>query len=117
VKKIVFYRDASGRCPAEEFLDSLTGKQAQKVVWVLRLIEDLQRVPTRYFRKLSGSDGIWEVRVKYAGDLFRLLGFRHGTDLVILNHAFRKKTQKTPLREIRLAEKRKRDYLAGSNQT
>jgi phage-related protein len=31
--------------------------------------------------------------------------------LVVLNHAFQKKSQKTPLKEIRLAEQRKNDYL------
>lgn len=116
MKEIVFYRDPSGRCPAIEFLDSLTGRQAQKVVWVLRLIEEFDTVPARYFKKLAGTDDIWEVRVEFGGDLFRLLGFWHGANLVILNHGFRKKTQKTPLREIRLAERRKRDYLSGGKR-
>jgi Gp49-like protein DUF891 len=29
---------STGHCPVEEFLDALSGKQAQKVVWVLRLL-------------------------------------------------------------------------------
>ena len=39
MRTIEFYRFANGTSPIEEFLDSLNGKQAQKVVWVLRLIE------------------------------------------------------------------------------
>ncbi len=46
MKEIVFYRTESGKCPVEEFLDSLTAKQAQKVVWVLNLIEELDDVPS-----------------------------------------------------------------------
>jgi phage-related protein len=47
-------------------------------------------------------------------NIFRILGFLHGAELVVLNHAFQKKTQKVPPAEIRLAEKRKQDYLARS---
>lgn len=112
MREIVFYRTESGRCPVEEFLDSLRSKQAQKVAWVLRLVEELDLVPGQYFKKLVGSEEIWEVRVQVAGNIFRVLGFLDGTELVVLNHAFQKKTQKIPPKEIRTAEKRKRDYLA-----
>lgn len=112
MREIIFYRMESGRCPVEEFLDSLNSKQAQKVAWVLQLVEDLDVVPIQYFKKLASSEDIWEVRVQVGNNIFRVLGFLDGTDLVILNHAFQKKTQKTPPKEIRMAEKRKHDYLA-----
>ncbi|MDX8392818.1 MAG: type II toxin-antitoxin system RelE/ParE family toxin, partial [Mariprofundaceae bacterium] len=57
------------------------------------------------------TDDIWEVRVQVGNNIFRLLGFLDGGNLVILNHAFQKKTQKTPKREIYTAETRKQDYL------
>lgn len=103
---------ASGRCPVEEFLDSLGPKQAQKIVWVLRLVEELDSVPGQYLQKLVDSEDIWEARVQFGGNIFRVLGFWDGSELIVLNHAFQKKTQKTPPREIRTAEKRKRDYFA-----
>jgi phage-related protein len=46
------------------------------------------------------------------GNIFRLLGFFDGANLVILTHGFQKKSQKTPKQEIALAELRKRDYLS-----
>jgi hypothetical protein len=46
VREIRFYRTASGRSPVEEFLDTLSAKQAQKLIWVLRLVEELERVPS-----------------------------------------------------------------------
>lgn len=114
MREIRFYCLESGRSPIEEFLDGLSSKQAQKVVWVLRLVEELPVVPVQYLKKLVGSEGIWEVRVQVDGNIFRLLGFFDEADreLVILNHAFQKKTQKTPAKEIRSAEQRKRDYFA-----
>ena len=92
-------------------MDSLTGKQAQKVVWVLQLIEDSDHVPRQYFKKLVNTDDIWEVRIQFGGNIFRLLGFLDGEELLILTSGFAKKTQKTPRQEIATAEKRKQDYL------
>ena len=59
----------------EEFLETLSGKQAQKVVWVLRLVEQLDLVPSQYFKKLVATDGLWEARAQHGGDTFRVLGF------------------------------------------
>lgn len=51
-RTIIFYRTVDGKCPVEDFLDALPGKVAQKVAWVLRLLEDLERMPATYFKKL-----------------------------------------------------------------
>lgn len=93
-------------------MDSLNGKQAQKVAWVLKLVEDLPVVPIQYFKKLVNTDDLWEVRVQFGNDIFRLLGFMAAGELVILTNGFAKKTQKTPPQEITLAEQRKREYLS-----
>ncbi len=112
MRKIHFYHTESGSCPVEEFLDSLSGRQAQKIAWVLHLIEEFDSVPKQYFKKLAGTDDLWEVRVQYSGNIFRLLGFLDGNNnLVVLNHAFQKKTQEIPSKEIKIAENRKKDYL------
>jgi len=55
---VVFYRTETGKCPIEEFLDSVQGKSVQKITWVLKLLEDLIFIPKQYFKKLSGTDGI-----------------------------------------------------------
>ncbi|MDD9197558.1 type II toxin-antitoxin system RelE/ParE family toxin [Aliivibrio sp. S3MY1] len=112
MRNINFYTTEDGKCPIAEFLDSLSGKQAQKVAWVLQLIEELDKIPTTYLKKLVNTDNIWEVRVQVGGNIFRLLGFFDGDNLVVLNHGFQKKTQKTPPKEIKIAENRRKDYLA-----
>ena len=111
MREIIFYRTASGHRPVEQFLDSLTARQGAKATWTLRLIEELEFVPQQYFKKLVGTDDIWEVRVNIGRDMFRLLSFFDSPKLVVLNHAFAKKTQKIPRSDIRLAEQRKRDYF------
>lgn len=112
MREIYFYRTPGGECPVEQFLGKLDSKQAQKVAWVLRLVKELPMVPKQYFKKLEGTEGVWEVRVDFGKDTFRLLGFWDQGRLIILTNAFAKKAQKTPAREIALAEQRRTDYLS-----
>jgi len=111
MRKIKFYILETGKSPVEEFFDSLTNKQFEKIAFVLDLIEQIDIVPRKYFKKLKGADDIWEIRVQQGNNIFRILGFFDGKDLVVLNHAFTKKSQKIPQKEIALAEKRKRNYF------
>ena len=73
--EVNFYKTKNGKSPVVEFLDSLTGKQAQKIVWVLELFEETNIVAKQYFKKLKNTDDIWEIRVIYSGNIFRILGF------------------------------------------
>lgn len=114
MKTISFYRTVSGKCPIQDHLDTLTDIQVTKVAWVLKLIREIDQIPTKFFKKLVNTDDIWEVRIDAGKDTFRLLGFFCGRELIILTNSFQKKTQKTPLQEIRLAEKRKKEYLGRS---
>ena len=107
----MFYRTESGGSPVEGFLDSRSSKQAQRVAWVLRLIEEIDSVPAQYFKKLPGTRDIWEVRVQSGSDTIRLLGFLFGSRSLVLTNGFTKKTVKIPPREIALAEQRRQDYL------
>ena len=100
-----------GRNPIDEFLNTLSSKQTQKVAWVLNLVEELDIVPSQYFQKMPNTEDLWEVRVRTGSNIFRFLSFFDGTKLVVLSHAFQKKTQKTPRQAIQLAEERKRDYF------
>ena len=109
MRTISFYKSSSGQSPVEEFLDSLTDQQARKVTWVLRLVEQLQIIPVQYFKKLVGTEHIWEVRVQVGGNIFRVLGFMDKDSLVLTN-GFTKKSQKTPQQEIALAEQRRQEY-------
>lgn len=111
MSEIIFYRTESGYCPVEEFLDTLSSKQAQKVTWVMQLVEELEIVPVKYFKKMTGTDDLWEIRVQSGNNIFRILGFLEEGHLVVLNHAFQKKTQKTPKKEIAVAEARKKDHV------
>ena len=78
---------------------------------MLGLIEELELVPVRYFKKLEGTSGLWEVRAGVGRDTARIFAFLNGSHLVVLTHGFMKKSQRVPRGEIELAERRKADYL------
>ncbi len=62
MREIIFYRTQSNECPVKEFLNALDSKQAQKVAWVMQLVEELELIPTTYLKKLTNTDGLWEIR-------------------------------------------------------
>ncbi|MDO8885488.1 type II toxin-antitoxin system RelE/ParE family toxin [Candidatus Oleimmundimicrobium sp.] len=111
MKEIIFYKTRAEKSPVEDFLDTLSGKQAQKVTWVLSLIEELGSIPSTYMKHLVNTNEIIEIRVQLGRDVFRLLGFLYNKHYVVLINGFQKKTQKTPKQEIVLAEQRKCEYL------
>jgi len=90
---------------------SLNDKQASKIAWVLRIVRDYERVSKEYFKKLVGTDDIWEMRIKLGRDIFRILCFMEKGKIIVLTNGFVKKSQKTPTAEIKLAEKRKKEFI------
>ena len=110
MRQIIFYQNKSGKSPVKVFLSKLTPQQKKKTAFVLLLIKELKVVPKEYFKKLKGTDKLWEVRIQSGNNAFRLLGFFDKAELIILNHGFAKKTQKIPKKEISLAIKRKQTY-------
>jgi phage-related protein len=95
----------------EEFLDSLPDQHAKKIAWVFRLVERMDIVPRQYFKKLVGTEDLWEIIVQIGGSGYRFLGFFDGSTLLILTSGFSKKQQKTPQREIELAHHRRTEYF------
>ena len=93
-----------------DFYSDQTTKVQKKILWTLRVIEDLERIPEIYFKYLEGTDGLYEIRVQSGSDIFRIFCFFDDNNLVVIGHGFKKKTQKTPQREIERGEKIKMEY-------
>ena len=100
-KIVRFYQTEEGKTPVKDFLDSLPGKVAQKVLWVLMVAEELDTLPTTYFKKLAGSDDIWECRIRFGSNDYRILCFHAGGSVLVLTHGFMKKTQRRQRRKSR----------------
>ena len=110
-REVIFYTTDKGKCPVDDFLDSLEISVVKKIAWTLKLIEEMDFVPKTYFKKLASTDGIWEVRIKVGKNIYRLFSFWDENNLVVLTHGIIKKTQKTSRNEIKKAETYKTDYF------
>ena len=108
--EVVFYLTGEGKSPVREYLDSLDAKQAAKVLWTFAAMKATHPTPSVYLQKMTATDDLWEVRVVFAGNIFRLLGWMEGSGKLVLAHGFAKKTQKTPPQEILRAENRKKEH-------
>ena len=104
-RKIAFYKDYF-----QDFFDKQSEKVKAKIIWTLNLVEDLQRVPETYLKHIENTIGLYEIRVQFGSDIFRIFCFFDQGQLVVLSNGFQKKTQKTPKKEIELALKIKAEY-------
>ena len=94
----------------QDFFDEQSNKVKEKFIWTFDLIEDLQIVPQTYLKHIENTNGLFEIRVQLANDVFRVFCFFDQGKLIVLINAFQKKTQKTPKQEIALALKIKEEY-------
>lgn len=96
------------------FLDfyNLLGQDIQeKIDWVFEVVKTAEQIPKKFFEHLTGSDGIYAIRIEYEGNIYRVLCFYDKGNIIVLVNSFQKKTQKTPPREITLAERLKKQYF------
>lgn len=113
---IEFYEKDNGKSEIWEFLEALrikaaTNKDAciqykQIILYIQLLQNNGTRLPENVTKHLD--DDIWELR---PGNN-RILYFYYANDTFVLLHQFRKKTQKTPRREIIRAKTERDDYLS-----
>lgn len=94
-----------------DFYSSQDDKVQRKIEYVLDLVRYERQVPKKFFKHLESTDSIYEVRIETTFKNIRILCFFDEGNLVVLTNCFLKKTQKTPKKEIKLAEKLKKDYL------
>lgn len=94
-----------------DFFQRLKPEARKKFNWTLLLIATVERIPEKYFKHITGTTGIYEIRVEAAGDIYRVFSFFDEGQLIILVNGFQKKSQKTPLKEIEHAERLKKEYF------
>ena len=92
------------------FFNDLNQEVQKKFNWTLLLISTVERVPEKYLKHITGSKGLYEVRVESASDIFRVFCFFDEDKLVILLNGFQKKTWKTPKNQMKRAEQLKEQY-------
>jgi phage-related protein len=94
-----------------EFYNKQNKGVQEKIDWVFELVKAVDHIPIKYFKHLESTDGVYEIRIEYQSNIYRILCFFDEGNLVILINAFQKKKQKTPKSEIELATKLKKQYF------
>ena len=94
-----------------DFYSALDEEVQEKIDYVFELVKSLDFIPKRFFKHLEGTDGLYEIRVEYEGNIYRIMCFFDAGRLVVLINSFQKKSQKTPKPEIELAKKLKKQYF------
>jgi phage-related protein len=105
VREVIFYKDYFF-----EFISTVTLKVKEKIDWTIKLIENIENIPVEYFKHIEGTDGLYEIRVQFGSNIFRIFSFFDEGKIVVLANGFQKKSQKTPTQEIKRALKIKEEY-------
>ena len=100
----------------EEFLLAQPTKVQDKIYKVVEIIETYERVPSNYLKAITGTNGLYEARIKLGSNIWRVFCFFDKGKLVILLNGFQKKTQKTPKKEIDKALNLMESYYQDKNK-
>lgn len=111
--KILYYKTLKGKEPLRDFLNSLDEKAEQKIYAYLQKLEDEGFLPFPYSRKIEGVRKLRELRIPQGTNIYRVFYFMYRERTIVLLHAFKKKTQKTPKREVVIAKDRMEHILGG----
>lgn len=105
MRKIIAYKDYFS-----DFIKKLSKDETDKIRRALDLFKVEDKMPRHFIKFIR--DGVYEFRVTYGNNEFRIFFIYDGDTIVVLFNAFKKKTQKTPDNEIKKAINLKEEYYA-----
>jgi phage-related protein len=113
--EIELYEKMNNDVPVLDFIMSLNPKQQAKIYREIELLKKFGN--DLYFphtRKIEGEkySSLWELRIEFASDAFRIFYFMYHKNKSVLLHGFQKKTEKTPSKELDIALNRMNDHIA-----
>ena len=94
-----------------EFYTKLDKALQEKIDCVFELVKTVDFIPKKYFQHLENTEGLFEIRIEFESNIYRIFCFFDEGNMVILINAFQKKTQKTLKSEIELSKKLKKQYF------
>jgi phage-related protein len=105
-RKLIFFRNYF-----KEFFEPLKEKVKDKIDYVLFLVISAEIIPKKFFQYMDGTDGLFEIRIEFESNIYRVFCCFDEGNLVVLFNGFQKKSQKTPKKEIDKALKIKDEYF------
>lgn len=111
IRQIIYYKHYF-----DEFFNEQTEKVKRKIDEVLFLISVVERVPKKFLDHMTGTTGLYEIRIELGSNIYRIFCCFDEGRIVVLFNGFQKKTRKTPKAEIEKAEKLKAEYFKQKNK-
>ncbi|MEO5909360.1 MAG: type II toxin-antitoxin system RelE/ParE family toxin [Pelobium sp.] len=106
IRSLIFYKNYFN-----DFFNEQNEKVKDKIDYVLFLITITERVPKKFMEHLTGTDGLYEIRIEFQSNIYRVFCCFDEGKIVVVFNGFQKKSQKTPLSVIEKALKIKEDYF------
>ena len=106
LRELIFYRSYF-----YDFFDKQPENVKEKIDYVLFLLTHIDKVPEKFLKHIEGQKGLYEIRVDHSSNIFRIFCFFDKGKIVVLLNGYQKKTQKTSLKEIEMANKLMNEYL------
>jgi len=98
-----------------DFYKNLDPKVKLKIQYVFELVKQVDRVPDKFLAPMTGYEGLFEIRIEYQSNIYRVFCCFDEGRLVVLFNGFQKKTEKTPKVEIERAMRLKKEYYELKN--
>ena len=105
-RQIIYFKDFFW-----DFFNQQSEKVKDKIDYVLYLVTFADRIPKKFFEPITGYAGLFEIRIEFESNIFRIFCCFDEGNLVVLFNGFQKKTEKTPKKEIERAMKIKGEYF------
>jgi phage-related protein len=105
-RQIIYFKDYF-----LDFFDQQTEKVKEKIDHVLFVVTVADRIPRKFFQHLEGTNGLYEIRVEFQGNIYRIFCCFDEGQVVVLFNGFQKKSQKTPSEELDKAVKIMNEYF------
>jgi len=111
VRKIIFFENHF-----IDFYQKQNTKVKGEIQYAFELIKQVERVPEKFLKHLTGTNGLYEIRIEYQSNIYRIFCCFDKGNLVVLFNGFQKKTQKTPKQELEKAIKLMKLYFKEKNK-
>lgn len=105
-RKIIFYEHYF-----TDFYLKQSEKVQEKIEYVFKILRTVPNVPKKFLDHMTGTDGLYEIRIEFESNIYRIFYCFDKGNLVVLFNGFQKKSQKTPKKETDLALKLKDEYF------
>ena len=109
--QLIYFKTARGDEPVRDYIDSLSPSEQEAIEALLTELCQKGYLPPPFSRKLKGVEKLWELRP----GKHRVIYFYYQGNKAVLLHAFKKQSQKTPEKEINVAQQRMNMVIRGGD--